>query len=47
MALKQAVETMEAREKKLSQEINNIIYKNTTSVAENQKGVSQIFQKAQ
>jgi hypothetical protein len=31
----------------LSQEIQNIIYKNTTSAVESQRGVSNVFQKAQ
>jgi|LauGreDrversion4_2_1035121.scaffolds.fasta_scaffold1860690_1 hypothetical protein len=38
---------MEAKERQLSQDIQSVIFNNTTSAVENQKGVSTIFQKAQ
>lgn len=37
---------MELKERQLSQEIQSLIYKNTTSAVENQKGVTTIFQRA-
>ena len=44
---KTLIETMEAKERQLSQDIQAIIYTNTTSAVQNQKGVTTIFQKAQ
>lgn len=38
---------MEAKERQLSHDIQSIIFTNTTSAVENQKGVSTIFHKAQ
>lgn len=38
---------MEAKERQLSQDIQSVIFNNTTNAVQNQKGVSTIFQKAQ
>eukprot|EP00347_Sterkiella_histriomuscorum_P013141 403365857 len=41
------IEDQEGKERQISQEIQSLIYKNTTSAVENQKGVSHVFQRAQ
>jgi hypothetical protein len=45
--MKQKVEEMESKERQLSEEIQAIIYKNTTNAVETQKDSMHVHQKAQ
>lgn len=44
--LKFTIDELEKKERALGQEIQNLIYKNTTSAVENQKGANSVFSKA-